>query len=159
VLLKLLLEDEIEDKLARLIKLQAYVGEYNVPCDVELVDDDLVALMHSGARYVVDDKMLGALQSAKGVYWYALNIKGRFELGEPVIAKDGNVACSYARRIIKSRWPSAEAVLATKQQWAYEYAKTVLHGPFPAGESVILAGPDTYMAGAYKHLYLTKRKA
>jgi hypothetical protein len=35
--LHLLLEDEIEDKLEQLIKLQAYIDEYNVPCENWLV--------------------------------------------------------------------------------------------------------------------------
>jgi hypothetical protein len=61
----------VEDELKRLCMLQAYVGEYNVPCDVELIGDDLVVLMHSGARYVVDDEMLKVLRDSQSAYNYA----------------------------------------------------------------------------------------
>jgi hypothetical protein len=115
--LKLLLEDKLE----QLIKLQAYVGEYNVSCEVELIDDDLVALMHTSTRYVVDDKMLAALQTAKGAYDYARNvIVGRFELGEPVIAKDVHYAYSYACDVIKGKFELGESKIL-KSIYAEDY--------------------------------------
>jgi hypothetical protein len=111
--LHLLLEDEIEDKLEQLLKLQAYIDEYNVPCEAELVDDDLVVLMHSGARYDVDDEMLTALQTASGAYDYARDvIEGRFELGESAIAKDAHWAYEYARDVIKGRFKLGEPAIA-----------------------------------------------
>jgi hypothetical protein len=120
--LHLLLEDEIEDKLEQLLKLQAYVGEYNVPCDVEPVDDDLVVLMYSGARYdVVDAKMLGALQSVEDAYDYACDvIKGRFELGEPVIATNAYYSYSYACDVIKGRFKLGEPKIL-KSIYAEDY--------------------------------------
>jgi hypothetical protein len=129
---------EIEDKLEQLLKLQAYVGEYNVPCEVELVNDDLVVLMYSGARYVVDDKMLTALQSAKGAYEYTYDEKVRFELGEPVIATEAERAYSYARDVIKGRFELGESTIAADAHYAYYYARNVIRGKFELGESKIL---------------------
>jgi hypothetical protein len=136
--LHLLLEDEIEDKLEQLIKLQAYVGEYNVSCEVELIDDDLVALMHTGTRYVVDDEMLDALQSASSAYDYARNfIKGRFELGESAIAADAYYSYYYACDVIKGRFKLGEPVIAKDARYAYYYACDVIKGRFELGEPVI----------------------
>jgi hypothetical protein len=137
--LHLLLEAEIEDKLEQLLKLQAYVGEYNVSCEVELIDDDLVALMHSGTRYVVDDKMLDALQSVEDAYDYAYYvIKGRFELGEPAIAANAFYSYWYARDVIKGRFELGERTIATNAYYSYEYACDVIKGRFELGEPKIL---------------------
>jgi hypothetical protein len=137
--MKLHLLLEIEDKLEQLLKLQAYVGEYNVPCEVELVNDDLVVLMYSGARYVVDDKMLTALQSVEDAYDYAYYvIKGRFELGEPAIAANAFYSYWYACDVIKERFELGERTIATNAYYSYEYARDVIKGRFELGEPKIL---------------------
>jgi hypothetical protein len=153
--LHLLLEDEIEDKLEQLIKLQAYVGEYNVSCEVELVGDDLVVLMYSGTRYVVDDKMLTALQSAKGAYDYSYNENARFELGEPVIAKDAYYSYWYACDVIKGRFEPGESTVATDAHCAYVYACDIIKGKFKLGESTIAA--DASYAYSYARYVIKGR--
>jgi hypothetical protein len=149
--LHIILEDEIEDKLEQLIKLQAYIDEYNVPCDVELVDDDLVVLMYSGARYVVDDKMLGTLQSVEDAYDYARNvIEGRFKLGESAIAKDARYAYEYARDVIKGRFELGEQVITADARYAYSYARDVIEGRFELGEPAIVANAHySYVYACY----------
>jgi hypothetical protein len=60
----LLPEDEIEKKLEQLNLLQTYVGEYNIPCDVELVGDNLIVQMYSGESYLVNDEILNAMRNS-----------------------------------------------------------------------------------------------
>jgi hypothetical protein len=147
VKLHLLLEDEIEDKLEQLIELQDYVGEYNVPCEVELVGDDLVALMHSGKKYIIDNRMLRFLRLAEDAYWYAHALRQRFELGEPVIATDANFAYIYSRDVIKGRFELGESTIAKNAEWAYAYARNIIKGRFELGESTI--AKDAEWASAY----------
>jgi hypothetical protein len=137
-----------EDKLEQLLKLQAYVGEYNVPCEAELVGDDLVVLMYSGTKYIVDDEMLTALQTAKGSCEYARDvIKVRFKLGESTIAKDAYYSYWYARDVIKGRFELGESTIAADAFWAYEYARDVIKGRFEPCESTIAA--DAFYALYY----------
>jgi hypothetical protein len=148
--LHLLLEDDIEDKLEQLLKLQAYVGEYNVPCEVELVGDELIALMHSGTQYIINDNLLASLQSAEQAYLYAQTIsrlRGKFELGEPIIATDANRSYYYARDVIKRRFELGERAIATDANFTYLYARDVIKGKFELGERVI--AKDAYWAYRY----------
>jgi hypothetical protein len=127
-----------KNRLEQLLKLQAYVGEYNVPCEAELVDDDLVVLMYSGARYVIDDKMLTALQTASGAYDYARDaVGGRFELGESAIATNAYYSYSYARDAIGGRFELGEPAIAADASYAYYYARDIIKGRFELGEPAI----------------------
>ena len=68
---------------------------------------------------------------------YAILIKTRFSLGEPVILKSPNDAVVYAKKVLKKPWPDAEKIIATDATASRFYAKDILKGPFPLGEKAI----------------------
>lgn len=70
-------------------------------------------------------------------------IKGRFELGEPVISKDPQEAFYYAKNVIKGKWEMGEEAIAQYDRYSFEYAKEVLRGRFILGEPTI-AQNDQY---------------
>ena len=71
-------------------------------------------------------------------YHYAKDVlKGRFELGEPIIAQCAHHAYHYARNVLKGRFELGEPVIA-KGAWSYHYALNVLDGRFELGEPAIL---------------------
>ena len=68
-------------------------------------------------------------------------LKKLFAMGEKEIAKDPELAHSYALNIIKGRWPEGEAAIAKDPRWSYEYARHVIRGRFPEGEAAIAKSP------------------
>lgn len=90
--------------------------------------------------------------SAENSYYYARLLKGRFELGEPIIAKDAEFSYRYAEEIIKGRFPLAEKVIIESALWdlptsriygsfAFQYAKKVIGGRWKELECFILDQP------------------
>jgi hypothetical protein len=119
-----LLEDKTDDLLSRMIFLRSYIGEHNLACEVELIDDQLVLQDSTGKRMTVDDEMLKSLNSSTEAYYYARDvIKGRFEMGEPVIAKNMYSAYAYARKIIKGRFELGEKVIMSDDFYTKLYEK------------------------------------
>ena len=77
-------------------------------------------------------------------YWYAENVlKGRFELGESIIARDAQNSLYYAENVLKGRFALGEPAIATDAVYSYDYANYVLKGRFEAGEEEI-ATSDSY---------------
>jgi hypothetical protein len=69
-------------------------------------------------------------------------LKKLFAMGEKEIAKDPELAHSYALNIIKGRWPEAEAAIAKDPELASEYARYVIKGRFPEAEAAIAKDPE-----------------
>ena len=69
-------------------------------------------------------------------------IKGRWPLGEKVIATNPHAASQYAIRVIKGRWPEAEKAIATNPHAASQYAEYVIKGRWPEAEPVIATNPN-----------------
>ena len=82
---------------------------------------------------------------------YARRIK---KVVEPEVIASGRsrLAYFYARYIIKGRFPLGEPVIATDALNAFSYARFALKAPFPLGEPVIAV--SEYAASYY--LWLTR---
>ena len=89
--------------------------------------------------------------STPNAYYYSRNVLcGRFELGEPVIAKYPYYSICYARDVLKCRFELAEPIIATHSYFSYWYADEVVKGRFELGENAISS--DTNIKNKYKQL-------
>ena len=84
-------------------------------------------------------------KDAKDSYEYALNVlKGeRFKLGEPAITKDAEWAVPYAENVIKGRWKEAEPTISKNASKAERYANKIIKGRWKELEEKILNGPES----------------
>jgi hypothetical protein len=130
-----LLEDKTDDLLDQLMSLRNYIGEHNLKVELELIGDKLILQDSTGKRMEIDDAVLEALLSPGFAFDYAV-LNGRFELGEPEIAKDCKWSYHYAR-IINRRFELGEPEIAKDAYYAYYYALNVIEGRFEQGEPVI----------------------
>jgi hypothetical protein len=71
-------------------------------------------------------------------------IKGRFELGEPVIATKHDLAMRYASHILKGRFELGEEAISENGYSSYSYAFNVLKKRFELGEKAIKTVDDSY---------------
>lgn len=82
-------------------------------------------------------------------YDYARDfLRGRFELGEPAIAKRAEYAYYYARDVLKSRFKLGEEAIAKSAYYSIMYAGKVLKGRFELGEPAISTSPAKSIAYA-----------
>jgi len=93
-------------------------------------------------------------QDAVASYNYAYHVKGKFELAEPLLAKDLHLAVIYAIYILKGRFYLAEKMIAEsiteyglkKENFynapAFNYARSVCQGRFELLEPLIINDPD-----------------
>jgi len=79
---------------------------------------------------------------AKLSYNYAIILGGRFDIGEPVIAKSANFSLLYAHYILKGRFELGEIIIATDGYCSVEYALGVLRDRFELGEPAIWMLPE-----------------
>lgn len=66
----------------------------------------------------------------------------RFKLGEPVILKNSEHACNYAKNVICGRWIEAEELIGKCAANAIWYAENVVKGEFELGEATIAKDAD-----------------
>ena len=82
----------------------------------------------------------------KAPYWvfrYARYVlKGRFILGEEILAKDAAFAYYYAKFVLKGRFIAAEPIIAKIAFLSVNYAKNVVKGRFTLGERAIYGDYD-----------------
>jgi hypothetical protein len=74
-------------------------------------------------------------------YAYARDIiKGRWEKGEPIIAKDPYSSHHYATEVIKKRFKMAEPMMAKNAEiyYVYLYVRDVIKGRWEQGEEAIM---------------------
>jgi hypothetical protein len=60
---------------------------------------------------------------------------------EAALAKDPEIAYSYALYVLKGPFKLGEPAIAKDAKWAYWYARIVLKGPFKLGEPEIAKDP------------------
>lgn len=87
-------------------------------------------------------------------------LQGRFPAGEPFIIRDAEMACYYAKDVLKRRWadvglPEAEETIAKDPVMAFDYAEHVLQGRFKQAEPYMLK--DIESATYYAMNLLNKR--
>jgi hypothetical protein len=75
---------------------------------------------------------------------------------EAVLAKDPEIACTYATKVLKGRFPAGEPAIATNPKTAYTYATKVLKGRFPEGEPAIAKDADEYWYGLPRAYFYAK---
>jgi hypothetical protein len=119
---------------------------------VELSEEQLAILAESPscAREYAERFLLGKFElgepaiakSAKQSFLYAKNtLYGRFSLGEKAISENAAYAFRYAYEVVRKPWPKGEDAIAQDAEQALEYAKRVLQGRFQKAEAEILKDP------------------
>ena len=83
------------------------------------------------------------IQDAEIAYEYAFMYSKRWPEAEPVIMKDPQWACKYARNVIRGRWPEAEPYIMKSPEDANLYAQYVIGGRWPEAEPYIMKEPET----------------
>lgn len=112
----------------------------------EISEDDFKSLCHY--KKLVKYLPEYTIKSPSNAYHYALWVlKGRFELGEKLIATDPHYSYYYAGDVVKDRFVLGEPVIATNAHYSYRYACDVLKGRFDLGEPTITTDTN------YKKLY------
>ena len=112
----------------------------------EIGEDDFKSLCHY--KKLVKYLPEYTLKSPSNAYHYALWVlKGRFELGEKLIATDPHYSYYYAGDVVKDRFVLGEPVIATNALYSYRYALAVIKGRFELGEPVVAT--DAY----YSYMY------
>jgi hypothetical protein len=87
-------------------------------------------------RFILGEKIIA--KSADYSYLYAKDVlKGPFPLGEASIAKYAYYGCLYATYVLKGRFKKGEAAIATDVLYSYFYARDVLKKRFQSGEVAI----------------------
>ena len=115
----------------------------------ELSEDGLVGLCYK--QILSNELVIYAQKYARIGYMYSCHVlKGRFELGEPAIAKDSYYSYLYAMEILKGRFELGEPVIASSAEYSYYYATDVIKGRFELGEPAI--AKDTH----YSYWYTTE---
>ena len=107
----------------------------------DISEDDYISICASGK--FTSFPYYYSTNSYRNAYHYALWVlKGRFELGEPIIATDSIYSYRYARDALKGRFELGEPVIATSALYSYYYAHDVIKGRFELGEATIAEDGD-----------------
>lgn len=73
---------------------------------------------------------LAIIRSLHALYYAKYVIKGRFELGESIIATDDYCAFNYAFDVLKSPFPLGEKAITKSKYYSYLYTHFVLKQNF-----------------------------
>ena len=88
-------------------------------------------------------------------YIHSMEKKKRNLSMEKIIAKNAQIACLYAFRVIHGPFPEAEPEIAKHPSWAVRYARFVIKKRFPIAEKYISRDPE-FCYEYYKHVIKKK---
>ena len=87
-------------------------------------------------RFDLGEKLI-ATDALHSYYYAFFAFKGRFELGEPIISTVAEYSFLYARDVVKGRFELGEQIITTDAEYSYRYARDAIKGRFELCEPAI----------------------